>query len=61
MEYTKIYNEAKTEQLDNYDCTKGYLVDDKIFKEHHPARKEVLEQSHIEVIAEYPNGGKDVK
>lgn len=61
MEYIKIYNEAKTEQLDNYDWTKGYLVDDKIFKEHHPATEEVLEQSHIEVIAEYPNGGKDIK
>lgn len=60
MEIFKVYNEAKTEILNNPDLTKGYLVDDKILLVHHPAIEEVLEQSHVEIIAEYPNGGKDV-
>lgn len=43
------------------DLTLGYLVDDKIFVRHHEAVKQVDEQWHYEVIAEYSNGGKDVE
>ncbi|MCD8309493.1 MAG: hypothetical protein LUD19_06535 [Clostridia bacterium] len=56
----KIYNEAKTELLTEYDETKGYLKDDTIDVEC-PEIEEVAEVSHYETIKEYPNGGKDVK
>lgn len=42
------------------DYENGYLIDDTISIEH-PAIEAVDEQWHYEVIAEYPNGGKDVK
>lgn len=61
MEDLKVYNELKTVVLNAYDLSKGYLVDDIIFITHHSATEEVQEQSHMEVIAEYPNGGKDVR
>lgn len=60
MENYKVYNEEKTMELDRFDLNKGYLNDDKIFVAHHPATVEVQKQSHMEVIAEYPNGGKDI-
>lgn len=43
------------------DLEKGYLKEDKIFVKHHKAVKSVKEVGHYEVIAEYPNGGKDVE
>ena len=57
----KIYDETKSKILDNPDLTKGYLKDDTIVVRIIPAQAEVQEQSHIEVVKEYPNGGKDVK
>lgn len=39
----------------------GYLIADEIFVKHHEAIKAVEEEGHYEVIAEYPNGGKDVE
>lgn len=39
----------------------GYLQLETIISEHHEATKEVKEVGHYEIIAEYPNGGKDVK
>lgn len=38
----------------------GYLRPESIISIHHKATKEVKEVGHYEVIAEYPNGGKDV-
>lgn len=38
----------------------GYLKPESILSIHHEATKEVKEVGHYEVIAEYPNGGKDV-
>ena len=38
----------------------GYLKPESIVSVHHEATKEVKEVGHYEVIAEYPNGGKDV-
>lgn len=60
MEDFKVYNETKTEILNSYDLAKGYLVVDKILIAHHPAKEEFKKKSHMEVLAEYPNGGKDV-
>ena len=54
----KIYNQDKTEIIENPDLEKGYLILDKIFVETLPAIKEVF---HYEVMAEYPNGCKDLK
>lgn len=61
MEDFKVYNESKTEILNDYDLDLGYLKTDRIYIVHHEAKEEVQEQSHMEVIAEYPNGGKDVR
>ena len=38
----------------------GYLKPESIISIHHEAIEEVKEVGHYEVIAEYPNGGKDV-
>ena len=54
----KIYNETKTEILENVDLTKGYLINDKIIIGTIPEQEEVKEQFHYE-YNEYPNGGKD--
>lgn len=48
-------------ELETYDKTKGYLVNDKVLIAHHEAVEAVEEQGHFETIAEYPNGGKDVE
>ena len=39
----------------------GYLKPDRFFIQHHEAIEAVEEQGHYEVIAVYPNGGKDVE
>lgn len=38
----------------------GYLKPESIISIHHEATKEVKAVGHYEVIAEYPNGGRDV-
>jgi hypothetical protein len=57
-----IYNEDKTQILKYEDCdvNKGYFKEDKLTV-HHDAVEGVEEEGHYETIAEYPNGGKDVK
>ena len=47
--------------MTTYDDTKGYLKNDSLFICHHDAVEAIEEQGHFEVIAEYPNGGKDVE
>ena len=42
------------------DLTLGYLVDDTEPVEH-PSEEGVDEVSHYETVAEYPNGGRDVR
>ena len=54
----KIYNQSKTEILENPNLEKGYLQQDKIVTKTIPAQEEVQEQFHYE-YKEYPNGGKD--
>ena len=55
----EIYNE-NMELIESPDLERGYL-ESKIRIEHHEAVEGVEEQWHYEVIAEYPNGGKDVE
>lgn len=45
----------------NPDYSLGYVVEEKILIKHHDAVEAVEEIGHHEVIAEYPNGGKDVR
>lgn len=47
-------------EIANPDLTKGYLKSE-IQTVHHDAVEAVEEVSHYETIAEYPNGGKDVR
>ena len=54
----KIYNQDKTQILENPDLTKGYLVEDKIVIATIPAEEEIQEQFHYD-YKEYPNGGRD--
>ena len=46
--------------VENPDLTAGYLAADTEAVEH-PAQDAVEEMSHYETVAEYPNGGKDVR
>lgn len=46
--------------VENPDLTAGYLAADTEAVEH-PAQDAVEELSHYETVAEYPNGGKDVR
>lgn len=46
--------------IESPDLTAGYLVADTEAVEH-PAQDAVEELSHYETVAEYPNGGKDVR
>lgn len=46
--------------IENPDLTKGYLKQE-TQTIHHDAAAGVEEVSHYETIAEYPNGGKDVR
>lgn len=57
----KIYNQSKTEIIENPDLEKGYLRQDKIETIYHEATPEIQEKSHYVTIKEYPNGGKDVE
>lgn len=47
-------------EIENPDLTKGYLKPE-TQTVHHDAVAGVEEVSHYETIAEYPNGGKDVR
>ena len=45
----------------NPDYSLGYVVEENVFVAHHNAVEAVKEVGHYETVAEYPNGGKDVK
>lgn len=55
----EIYNE-NMELIENPDLSLGHLKPS-TRTEHHEAVQGVEEQWHYETIAEYPNGGKDIK
>ena len=57
----KVYNQEKTQEISNYDLTKGYLVADKILKEHHEAVEAKDAVYDRVLIKEYPSGGKEYK
>lgn len=48
-------------QLSAPDLDMGRLEPDKIFIAHHAAVEGVQEAGHYEIVAEYPNGGRDVE
>ena len=48
-------------ELESPDLSLGYLSEENILTAHHPAVEAIAEQWHYETVAEYPNGGKDVK
>ena len=56
----KVYNQAKTQLLNTYDLSQGYLKEDFITIVNKEIQ-EVKEVGHYEVIRTYPNGGKDIK
>ena len=56
----RIFNEDKTIELTEVDETIGYLKED-VIETDIPEQEAVVEEWHYEVIAKYPNGGKDVK
>ena len=56
----EVYNQDKTQIIENYDLTKGKLVNDTILVDI-PEVQAVEEQYHYETVATYDNGGKDVK
>ena len=55
----EIYNE-NMERIENPDLNLGYLKPS-TRTEHHKAVEGVQEIWHYETVAEYPNGGKDVR
>ena len=55
----EIYNE-RMERIENPDLSLGYLVPG-TRTEHHEAVQGVPEKWHYETLAEYPNGGKDIR
>ena len=55
----EIYNE-NMERIENPDMTLGYLKPG-TRTEHHEAVEGVTEVWHYETVAEYPNGGKDIR
>lgn len=57
----RVFNQAKTQELTAYDLALGYLQKDKLFVAHHDAVEAVKEVGHYNVVAVYPNGGKDVE
>lgn len=56
----RIIDEDGNEIL-NPDYTKGYTTEEEIFIAHHDAIPGVEEVGHYEIVAEYPNGGKDIE
>ena len=56
----KIIDDKTGLEIQNPDLTLGWLRDETEAMEH-PAQEGVPELSHYETVAEYPNGGKDVR
>ena len=55
----EIYN-GNMERIENPDMSLGYLVPG-TRTEHHAAVQGVAEKWHYETVAEYPNGGRDIR
>ena len=48
-------------EIEDPNLEKGYLQPEQLFIKHHRATKGRPEKFHYEVVAEYENGGQDVK
>lgn len=57
----RIFDAEKTSEIASPDLQKGYLKEDKRFVAHHAAREAQEERWHYEVLAEYENGGQDLR
>ena len=59
---TKIYDITKTQELNlgEIDLDNGRLIN-KMEIIHHQAIENIEEKGHYEVVAEYPNGGRDIR
>lgn len=57
----RVFDDAKKTELTEYDLTKGYLREDKLFIAHHETVEGKAEQGHYETVKEYPNGGKEIE
>lgn len=55
------YVDENNQTIENPDLEKGRLEADKLFVQHHDRVEPVEGEYHYRVIAEYPNGGKDVE
>lgn len=53
--------DALDNEIFTYNKNTHYLIEDTILVAHHDEIQAVEEQGHYKVIAEYPNGGKDVE
>lgn len=56
----RVFNQEKTQELTNYDLSKGYLKQDKLIIAFHPEQKAKEGSYHIEE-KNYPNGGKSIE
>lgn len=54
-------NLGNERSMDEIDFSAGMLNEESILIAHHEAVEACPEEGHYEVIAEYPNGGKDVE
>lgn len=52
--------DANDKELTSVDYEKGYLTSETIVIAHHDAVEAKFGKSHVEVVREYENGGKDV-
>lgn len=48
-------------EISSYDEKAGYVTQETLVVKHHDAVKGKPGKYHVEVVKEYPNGGKDVK
>ena len=55
----EIYNE-RMERMESADLTRGWM-EESVRHRHHEAQEAVREEWHYETIAQYSNGGKDVR
>ena len=56
----RILNESGCE-IEQPDLSLGKLQSEQLLVAHHPAVAAVTQQGHYETLAEYENGGKDLK
>ena len=53
----RIFNEDKTQEVQDYDSKLYYLKNDKLFIKHHEAIEEIKQVSHLEVVRKNDESG----